>query len=461
MVTVGVVFVILLLLLTVPFLAAGDAFCDNLKSVAATLTNKTSSSLEHFATVTFGQAPDTIYTLALCRGDILDDSACAKCVASTFDEMLNRTPSPPQQCYKAAYYYDYDTCTLIYSANDVLSAPPNTTSLAGDGTLSYEMWNVKNDDRLIAGARIQELLAKNVEAAAASMMPMRFATAIMDTGTTSPIMYSLAQCTPDLSTGDCLVCLSHLLGMLNFTMSLRMGGRMGAIRCYFRYEAYRFYHSEPTLRLWQPSAPAPTPAMTKHKSRIGKLWIIPIVIFPLAATTILWLIYYSRRLASKVMRLQGSQHVQNLEGEEHLVWEGKNSEFSVFDFKQLMEATNNFSEENKLGQGGFGAVYKGLLPEGLEIAVKRLASHSGQGFIEFKNEVQLIAKFQHRNLVKLLGCCSQEEEKILVYEYLPNKSLDFFIFDGDKRALLDWSKQIAIIEGVAHGLLYLRTPGCL
>uniref|UniRef100_A0A453MLH4 Protein kinase domain-containing protein n=1 Tax=Aegilops tauschii subsp. strangulata TaxID=200361 RepID=A0A453MLH4_AEGTS len=128
----------------------------------------------------------------------------------------------------------------------------------------------------------------------------------------------------------------------------------------------------------------------------------------------------------------------------------------MFGLAELLEATGNFSEENILGQGGFGTVYKGQLPEGLEIAVKRLASHSGQGFIEFQNELQLIAKLQHMNLVRLLGCCSQEDEKILVYEYLPNKSLDYFICDNNKRALLDWSKLVAIIEGIAHGLLYLH-----
>ncbi|GAY52972.1 hypothetical protein CUMW_146030 [Citrus unshiu] len=103
-------------------------------------------------------------------------------------------------------------------------------------------------------------------------------------------------------------------------------------------------------------------------------------------------------------------------------------ELPIFDWKTIVDATDNFSEENKLGEGGFGPVYKGMLIEGQEIAVKRLSKSSGQGVEEFKNEALLIAKLQHRNLVKLLGCCTQRDERVLVYEYLPNKSLDYFIF---------------------------------
>ncbi|CAD6256426.1 unnamed protein product [Miscanthus lutarioriparius] len=148
----------------------------------------------------------------------------------------------------------------------------------------------------------------------------------------------------------------------------------------------------------------------------------------------------------------------NLADDEALVWgmEGKSSQLMVYDFTEVLQATGDFSEENKLEQGGFGPVYKGRFPDGMEIAVKRLSSHSGQGFMEFKNEIQLIAKLQHTNLVRLLGCCSQGEEKILVYEYLPNKSLDFFIFDQTRRALLDWTRRRAIIEGIAQGLVYLH-----
>uniref|UniRef100_A0A0R0FWT7 Receptor-like serine/threonine-protein kinase n=1 Tax=Glycine max TaxID=3847 RepID=A0A0R0FWT7_SOYBN len=131
-------------------------------------------------------------------------------------------------------------------------------------------------------------------------------------------------------------------------------------------------------------------------------------------------------------------------------------EFPVFNFSCISIATNNFSEENKLGQGGFGPVYKGKLPGGEQIAVKRLSRRSGQGLEEFKNEMMLIAKLQHRNLVRLMGCSIQGEEKLLAYEYMPNKSLDCFLFDPVKQKQLAWRRRVEIIEGIARGLLYLH-----
>ncbi|XP_034211674.1 G-type lectin S-receptor-like serine/threonine-protein kinase RKS1 isoform X1 [Prunus dulcis] len=134
----------------------------------------------------------------------------------------------------------------------------------------------------------------------------------------------------------------------------------------------------------------------------------------------------------------------------------RHPELQFFHLSAIIEATDNFSPVNKLGQGGFGTVYKGQLPNDQKIAVKRLCKTSGQGIEEFKNEVALIARLQHRNLVKLLGCCIQGEERMLVLEYLPNKSLDFFVFDHSRRSLLDWKKRFEIINGVARGVLYLH-----
>ncbi|KAG0479232.1 hypothetical protein HPP92_010090 [Vanilla planifolia] len=128
----------------------------------------------------------------------------------------------------------------------------------------------------------------------------------------------------------------------------------------------------------------------------------------------------------------------------------------LVDFSTLVIATDNFSKENKLGEGGFGAVYKGVLQDGQEIAVKKLSKTSGQGLEELKNEAAFVAKFQHRNLVRLLGCCLEKEEKMLVYEYLFNSSLDKLLFDPIRRTRLDWGTRYKIIEGIAQGLLYLH-----
>ncbi|KAG6514807.1 hypothetical protein ZIOFF_025180 [Zingiber officinale] len=132
-----------------------------------------------------------------------------------------------------------------------------------------------------------------------------------------------------------------------------------------------------------------------------------------------------------------------------------------YDLCTIKAATNDFSNENKLGEGGFGIVYKGELQDGQKIAVKKVSKYSSQGPNEFQNELSLIAKLQHRNLVRLLGSCIEGDERLIVLEYMENKSLDNFIFDKTKSSLLNWQKRLEIINGIARGLLYLHQDSIL
>ncbi|KAH7849473.1 hypothetical protein Vadar_018344 [Vaccinium darrowii] len=162
------------------------------------------------------------------------------------------------------------------------------------------------------------------------------------------------------------------------------------------------------------------------------------------------LLYFRKRKKNDERLRTEESHVQNSRHGHSKQSQKDELELPLFDFDTIASCTNNFSADNMLGQGGFGPVHKGRLEDGREIAVKRLSKTSRQGLDEFKNEVSCIAKLQHRNLVKLLGCCIQGEERMLIYEFMPNKSLDSFIFDESWRALLDWPKRYNIISGIAH-----------
>ncbi|GJN26321.1 hypothetical protein PR202_gb14244 [Eleusine coracana subsp. coracana] len=154
--------------------------------------------------------------------------------------------------------------------------------------------------------------------------------------------------------------------------------------------------------------------------------MLPVTAFVLALTALgMYLVWICRlRVQLRNKENQKKMMLGYFSGSE---FGDENLELPFFSFGDVITATNNFSGDNMLGQGGFG---KGMLDENKEVAIKRLCQSSGQGVEEFRNEVVLIAKLQHRNLVRLLGCCIHGDEKLLIYEYLPNKSLDFFIFSS-------------------------------
>ncbi|KAF3956696.1 hypothetical protein CMV_018207 [Castanea mollissima] len=194
------------------------------------------------------------------------------------------------------------------------------------------------------------------------------------------------------------------------------------------------------------------PASEQEEKDKQKMKVIVIVVLAIAvAFGVLSIPYCISKRANFREKLENIVMIdQDIEGQ------SEDMEVPFFTLATIVMATNNFSSYNKLGEGGFGLVYKGTLIDGKEIAVKRLSQKSGQGLSEFKNEVILIAKLQHRNLVRLLGYCIEGDEKMLIYEYMPNGSLDSFIFDQTKAKVLGWSMRFNIICGIARGLLYLH-----
>lgn len=263
-------------------------------------------------------------------------------------------------------------------------------------------------------------------------------------------IYSLGQCTQDLSSADCNRCLTGAKAQFPNCCNGKLGARVLYPSCTVRYEVYPFYLQNSTSAP-QPSPgalpPPPPPPPPKGKSKIPT--IVAIVV-PIAVSVLLFVVgccFITRRARKKrSAAAEAPSGVNDISSVESL----------QFDFSTIVAATNNFSDDNKLGEGGFGQVYKGILSNGQQVAVKRLSRNSGQGAEEFKNEMVLVAKLQHRNLVRLYGFCLEGEEKILVYEYVSNKSLDYFLFDPEKQGQLDWSRRYKIIAGIARGIMYLH-----
>lgn len=161
-----------------------------------------------------------------------------------------------------------------------------------------------------------------------------------------------------------------------------------------------------------------------------------------------------------ILVISGTAHVVHRIRNKEEVLEEWEVEYGAHRFKysDLFSATRGFREKNLIGSGGFGRVYKGIIPRtGLEVAIKRVAHDSRQGMKEFVAEIISMGRLRHRNLVQLHGWCRRQDELILVYDYVPNGSLDKILFDDQqKKKILTWEQRYKILIGVSQALLYLH-----
>ncbi|XP_031392634.1 cysteine-rich receptor-like protein kinase 10 [Punica granatum] len=409
----------------------------NLNALLSNLSSNSSNYISGFTSGTAGQAPtDRVYGLFLCRGD-QSQASCRDCVGYATGDVLRRCPKE-----KVSTIW-YDPCMLTYSNQSILS-----TMRDSPGIRMYNTANISDPTRF--DSLLDETLSTLLSRTASSQLAgKKFAVQRANFTVLQPL-YTLAQCTPDLTTTDCTTCLQMAAGNLNRGVQ---GARYLSPSCTIRYETYVFYN-ETAVALLSPPPPAPAPLpppsfVPRPKGRNISTAVIIAIVAPIGVTVMVFIILCCliRRRAAKRHEVAQDASVGN---------DITNAESLQFDFAAIQAATEDFSANNKLGEGGFGEVFKGVLRTGQLVAVKRLSRSSGQGAEEFKNEVLVVAKLQHRNLVRLLGFCLEGEEKILIYEYVHNKSLDNLLFDSEKRVLLDWSRRYKIISGIARGMLYLH-----
>ncbi|RVW87192.1 Cysteine-rich receptor-like protein kinase 29 [Vitis vinifera] len=318
--------------------------------------------------------------IGLCRGDLTPDT-CRSCINSSSQDIRRLCPN-----YKEAVLY-YDLCMLRYSYRPIFG----TAQTSPD----YALVNTQNFSDIDRSTQERDNLLLDLQEKAASGGPLRkYAT--NETSASSETIYALAQCTPDLEDRECSNCLASLINTYASFFKYRQGGRAMAPSCNYRYEIYSFYDPLPVAQAPSPtnsSPPPPNDATTgdgkSNRARTVIIIVIPTVVSVILISCICICICIFLRVRKPKGKNETNEEILSVESLQ-------------FNLGPIRNATENFSDSNKLGQGGFGAVYKGTLSNGQDIAVKRLSRDSRQGDMEFKNEVLLVAKLQHRNLVRLL-----------------------------------------------------------
>ncbi|KAK2374390.1 cysteine-rich receptor protein kinase [Trifolium repens] len=368
-----------------------------------------------FGTAVTGTGPDGNYGLAQCYGDLslLD---CVLCYAEA------RTVLPQCYPYNSGRIY-LDGCFMRsgnYSFFNEYKGPEDSAVCANT--------TMKNSGFQAAA---KQAVLRAVQDAPNNKGYARGKVSV--SGTANESAYVLADCWRTLDSSSCKACLEHasssIVGCLPFSE-----GRALNTGCFMRYSDTDFLNKE-----------------VENESSRGNVVVIVValvssVVVAVVGVTIGAYIWKQRHIQKK---RRGSNDAKKL---------AKTLEQKSLNFKYstLEKATESFNDNNKLGHGGFGTVYRGVLPDGREIAIKRLYFNNRHRAADFYNEVNIISGVEHKNLVRLLGCSCSGPESLLVYEYMHNRSLDRFIFDKNKGRELNWEKRYEIIIGTAEGLVYLH-----
>ncbi|XP_048141699.1 cysteine-rich receptor-like protein kinase 25 isoform X1 [Rhodamnia argentea] len=363
---------------------------------------------------------EAVYGSFMCKGDV-SKKECAECVKNArlaITRICRMT--------KVSFLW-YDQCMLRFSDTNFTRKMELAPLLDG-----YNEENIEQPDEFM------KLLNKTMDhmAREAARHPPRMYGHCDAKLSREKTLYTFAQCVPYISKNNCSECLRNASSSLLTLQKGKIGGRVLLPSCFVRFEIYPFYGSS-------------------SKGKVHFLLKISAAILAgaVGSTLLFCMIVWHLLRGRRALRRESGSRIE----EDPIVRRQISELHSLqFDLRTIEAATNKFSNDNKLGEGGFGLVYKGTLPGGQEIAAKRLSRSSGQGVEEFKTEVELVAKLQHRNLVRLLGFSMEGDETILVYEYVPNGSLDCLLFDPMLSGQLDWSTRYKVMVGVARGLLYLH-----
>ncbi|GLJ19733.1 hypothetical protein SUGI_0357390 [Cryptomeria japonica] len=400
-----------------------------------------------FNTSSYGQFPNKVYGLLQCTGNITA-VRCSNCALKANSSIQVRCAN-----YIGGRIW-LDDCFLRYNNSNFISTlDTQGVILANGNTLSGKAFKSTTSSLLSNLSNKAYIPANN-----------GFATGSANYSA-SGILYDLVQCWRDLSIKDCKSCLDTARSYTNTCCSANQGAQIQLGSCKVIYDTYPFLdHPNPECPTPNTSTAAPPPnkangtSSAPSKKKFSRT--LPIVL-GLPGGLLLALVLSLIILRKKVKLVIFGRQITSTDNQER---QGISSESGwlrqqqpfVFSFEMLAEATENFHDKNMLGKGGFGVVYKGITRDGNEIAEKKLSIRTAQGNVDFMNEVKLVANIHHRNLAKLLGCCVHGDERLLVYEYYPYKSLDTFLFDSEKARELDWQKRHNIIIGIARGLHYLH-----